>query len=390
MGVIACRVTPRQKAQLVNLVRHHVEPEPVTLAIGDGANDVGMIHAAHVGIGISGKEGQQAVNASDFSIGQFRFLEDLILYHGRWDFLRTTMVVLYTFYKNAVMGCILVLYNHETLFSGTSIFDQWVMSGFSIFCFFPILSIGMFDRNLQKSYIKKNPEVYKPTRENEIITPRTLFRWSFITLAHTGLLYYGQLYQLSRGGADTSSFMGLMSNGRPVGDGEVADWQSLGTTVFTSLVLLMGYKVMYESRSIINGKWPAFIACFKETKEGFLSRIPFTWIGVIYLSFGLYGFFLFVYNYLGLHVAPSNTFFNFISVPSHVFRTSSSTYAVNFFIPLGAMALDISGKVFSNMFYPSQNQIHVELEAKEIQQRKNQKIRVVRSNTEVGSNIARE
>ena len=292
-SVIACRVTPRQKAQLVNLVRHYVEPEPVTLAIGDGANDVGMIHAAHVGIGISGKEGQQAVNASDFSIGQFRFLEDLILYHGRWDFLRTSMVVLYTFYKNVVMALILVLYNTETMYSGTSIFDQWIMSAYSFFCFAPILSIGMFDRNLQKSYIKKHPEVYKPTRENEIITPRTLFRWAFITLAHTGLLYYGQLYQLSRGGAYASSFM---SKGRSVGDGEVADWQSLGTTMYTSMVLIMGYKMMYEARSIIHGKPPAFVACFIDTKDGFISRIPYTWVGVISFSFAFYFLSLVIYN----------------------------------------------------------------------------------------------
>ena len=295
-SVIACRVTPMQKAQLVKLVRHHVEPEPVTLAIGDGANDVGMIHAAHVGIGISGKEGQQAVNASDFSIGQFRFLEDLILYHGRWDFLRTTMVVLYTFYKNAVIGFILVLYNNETLFSGTSIFDQWIMSAFSFFCFTPILSIGMFDRNLEKSYVKKNPEVYKPTQQNEMITPRTLFRWAVITLAHVLILYYGQLYQLSRGGAYTSAFIGLMWNEGTIGDGEIADWQSLGSTMFTSMVLLMGYKMLYESRSIINGKWPAFAACFKTTKEGYLSRIPYTWIGVLYGSFAFYGVGMLIYN----------------------------------------------------------------------------------------------
>jgi magnesium-transporting ATPase (P-type) len=78
-AVIACRASPKQKAELLNLVRHNIKPEPITLAIGDGANDVGMIQEAHVGVGISGKEGKQAVNASDFAIPQFRFLEDLIL-----------------------------------------------------------------------------------------------------------------------------------------------------------------------------------------------------------------------------------------------------------------------------------------------------------------------
>ena len=69
---------------------------------------------------------------------------------------------------------------------------------------------------------------------------------------------------------------------------------------------------------------------------------------------------------------------------------SSSTYAVNFFIPLGAMALDISGKVFSNMFYPSQNQIHVELEAKAIKRMKNQRLRGIHIGPEVGSKNEQE
>lgn len=59
-----------------------------TLAIGDGANDVPMIQSAHVGVGISGKEGMQAVLASDYSIAQFRFLSRLLLVHGRWDYRR--------------------------------------------------------------------------------------------------------------------------------------------------------------------------------------------------------------------------------------------------------------------------------------------------------------
>ena len=52
-------------------------------------------------------------------------------------------------------------------------------------------------------------------------------------------------------------------------------------------------------------------------------------------------------------------------VPQHVFGVSSVNYILMFFIPVGGMAFDLAGKVFSNMFYPSQTQIHTELEAKE-------------------------
>ena len=77
-SVVGCRCAPSQKAQLVSLVKRNVKGA-VTLAIGDGANDVAMIQAAHVGVGISGQEGMQAANSADFSVGQFRFLRELLL-----------------------------------------------------------------------------------------------------------------------------------------------------------------------------------------------------------------------------------------------------------------------------------------------------------------------
>ncbi|OON18542.1 phospholipid-translocating P-type ATPase, flippase, partial [Opisthorchis viverrini] len=97
-SVICCRVSPWQKAELVRLVRTSVK-DAVTLAIGDGANDVGMIQAAHVGVGISGMEGRQAACASDYAIAQFRFLNKLLLVHGAWNYNRLTKLILYSFYK---------------------------------------------------------------------------------------------------------------------------------------------------------------------------------------------------------------------------------------------------------------------------------------------------
>ena len=100
--VIACRVVPQQKADIVRMVKQGSSPEPMTLAVGDGANDVGMIKAASVGIGISGREGQQAANASDYSISQFCFLKRLLLLHGYWDTVRMAKVVQYSFYKVSI------------------------------------------------------------------------------------------------------------------------------------------------------------------------------------------------------------------------------------------------------------------------------------------------
>jgi phospholipid-transporting ATPase len=100
-AVICCRVSPLQKALVVKLVKRHLKA--ILLAIGDGANDVSMIQAAHIGVGISGMEGLQAARSADVAIGQFRYLRKLLLVHGAWSYQRVSKVVLYSFYKNITL-----------------------------------------------------------------------------------------------------------------------------------------------------------------------------------------------------------------------------------------------------------------------------------------------
>jgi phospholipid-transporting ATPase len=100
-AVICCRVSPLQKALVVKLVKRNLKA--LLLAIGDGANDVSMIQAAHVGVGISGVEGLQAARSADVAIGQFRYLRKLLLVHGAWSYQRISRVILYSFYKNIAM-----------------------------------------------------------------------------------------------------------------------------------------------------------------------------------------------------------------------------------------------------------------------------------------------
>jgi len=99
--VLACRVSPKQKAEVVKFIKDKY-PMTTTLAIGDGANDVNMITSADVGVGISGLEGQQATRASDFAIGQFKHLKVLLLFHGRESYRKIAYTVGYMFYKNII------------------------------------------------------------------------------------------------------------------------------------------------------------------------------------------------------------------------------------------------------------------------------------------------
>jgi len=116
-SVICCRVTPIQKARVVKLVKIHLKK--TTLAIGDGANDVSMIKAADVGIGIMGKEGAQAVKASDYAFKEFKFLKRLIFIHGHYNYIRITKILLYSFYKNIVMIIPQIINGFYTYWSGT-------------------------------------------------------------------------------------------------------------------------------------------------------------------------------------------------------------------------------------------------------------------------------
>jgi phospholipid-transporting ATPase len=176
-AVIACRVSPAQKADIVNLIRYNSPQKPITLAIGDGANDVNMIQSAHVGIGVSGQEGVQAVNASDYAIAQFRFLERLLLVHGRYNYLRISKVILYSFYKNVALVIALFLFNFYNGQSGTSVFESFVMAGWNFFLALPIIAIGVFDEDVAPEQVLRNPALYLPGQKNDGINMKRFSTW---------------------------------------------------------------------------------------------------------------------------------------------------------------------------------------------------------------------
>lgn len=122
-SVICCRASPSQKSGLVHAIRKKVG-HAITLAIGDGANDIAMIQEAHVGIGITGKEGLQAARTSDYSIAQFRFLLRLLLVHGRWNYVRTCKYTLGTFWKEFLFYLTQGLYQRWVGYTGTSLYES--------------------------------------------------------------------------------------------------------------------------------------------------------------------------------------------------------------------------------------------------------------------------
>ena len=158
--VICCRASPSQKAYLVNTIRNKVH-NAITLAIGDGANDIAMIQEAHVGIGITGKEGLQAARTSDYSIAQFRFLTKLLLVHGRWNYIRTCKYTLGTFWKEMLFYLTQALYQRYAGYTGTSLYESWSLSLFNtLFTSLPVIFMGIFEQDLSASTLMAVPELY--------------------------------------------------------------------------------------------------------------------------------------------------------------------------------------------------------------------------------------
>jgi phospholipid-translocating P-type ATPase (flippase) len=158
-SVICFRVSPLQKATIVSIMRHATGK--IVVAIGDGGNDVGMILQADVGIGVSGKEGRQAVLASDYAISQFRHLTRLLLVHGRLNFYRNVDLINYSFYKNMACSLSNVLIGFLSGWSGGTIFDSMLYMTYNvIFTSVAPVVYAAIERDVSFAAMTLSPELY--------------------------------------------------------------------------------------------------------------------------------------------------------------------------------------------------------------------------------------
>ncbi|KAJ8760451.1 hypothetical protein K2173_015118 [Erythroxylum novogranatense] len=188
-SVICCRSSPKQKALVTRLVK--CGTGKTTLAIGDGANDVGMLQEADIGVGISGVEGMQAVMSSDIAIGQFRYLERLLLIHGHWCYRRISSMICYFFYKNIVFGFSLFLYEAYTSFSGQPAYNDWFLSLYNVFfTSLPVIALGVFDQDVSPSCSVKFPLLYQEGTKNVLFSWRRIIGWMLNGLTSAIIMFY--------------------------------------------------------------------------------------------------------------------------------------------------------------------------------------------------------
>jgi len=233
-AVVACRVSPSQKAEIVQLVKDHTKA--ITLSIGDGANDVAMIQKAAVGVGISGNEGLQAANSADFAIAQFRYLSRLLFVHGAWNYSRISKVILYSFYKNITLYIIELWFAIYNYWSGQVIYERWTIGMYNIlFTSLPPIALGLFDRTCTAETREKFPSLYHSSQNSELFNIREFWKWIAISIYHSILLFWLPL--------------GAFSTGVEWNSGKTDDYLVLGNTIYTLVVITTCLKAGIEMDS---------------------------------------------------------------------------------------------------------------------------------------------
>ncbi|XP_058584471.1 phospholipid-transporting ATPase IK isoform X8 [Neofelis nebulosa] len=219
-AVICCRVTPKQKALIVALVKKY--QRAVTLAIGDGANDVNMIKTADIGVGLAGPEGTQAAQNSDYALARFCFLKRLLLVHGRWSYVRVCKFLRYFVYKTLASMMAQVWFAFYSGFTAQPLYEGWFLALFNLlFSTLPVLYIGLFEQDVSAERSLELPQLYIAGQKDELFN-----YWVFLqALAHgtaTSLVNF---------------FVTLWVSHDSAGPTSVSDYQSFSVVVALSSLL---------------------------------------------------------------------------------------------------------------------------------------------------------
>ena len=311
------RVSPLQKALVVKLVKRHLKA--ILLAIGDGANDVSMIQAAHIGIGISGMEGLQAARSADVSIAQFRFLRKLLLVHGSWSYQRISKVILYFYYKNTALFMTQFWYSFQNDFSGEVVAESWTLSFFNVlFTVLPPFVLGIFDQYVSARLLDRYPQLYQLSQKGVFFKMHSFFSWVANGFYHSLILYYVSIL--------------IFLWDLPQGDGKIAGHWVWGTSLYTAgLVTTLG------KAALITNIWTKYTVI----------AIPG--------SLAIWFIFLPIYS----TVAPKLGFsMEYAGVLPHLF-TSPVFWLMIVVLPVLCLLRDFAWKYAKRMYYP-QSYHHVQ------------------------------
>ena len=234
-SVVCSRVSPKQKAEMVSLIK--TSNNAITLAIGDGANDVGMITTANVGIGIQGIEGTQAARASDYVITEFQFLKKLLLFHGREAYRRNSFVICYNFYKNVVFVSPMYFLGFLNIFSGQTLYDPWIHQFYNmIYAAVPPVWYGVYDLEYESETLMNNPKYYIQGIYKKLFHYKRF--WNFLLIGFfEGIIIFYFTFESFKVDAKF---------------GKTVDFWCYGTVIYAFCVILVNLKIaMYTNTHTI-------------------------------------------------------------------------------------------------------------------------------------------
>ena len=233
-SIICSRVDPQQKSKLVQIIKSF--SKKVCLAIGDGANDVGMITEANIGIGIHGLEGSEASRASDYSINQFYHLEKLLLYHGRESYRKNSYFIIYNFYKNIIFVAPMFFFGFINFFSGITLYEPFLHQLYNvIYSIFPIFYFSIFDREFESDFLVKNPEYYTQGIKDECFNKIIFFKYLILGFIEGFFLLI-------------SSFITFNFNNE---EGyNINNLYTFGNIIFSGIIIIVNLKVLFNSKII--------------------------------------------------------------------------------------------------------------------------------------------
>lgn len=309
-AVICCRVSPLQKALVVKLVKRHLKA--LLLAIGDGANDVSMIQAAHVGVGISGMEGQQAARSADVAIGQFRFLRKLLLVHGSWSYNRLSRAILFSFYKNIALYITQFWYVFFNGFSGETLYESWILTAFNVLVtMLAPFVIGIFDQFVSARLLNRYPKLYRLGQDGVFLSVSQFWQWIANGIYHSLIIFFFSY--------------GAYKSGNVLPNGRIQNQWAWGVVMYTTCCITVLGKA-----ALVTNMWNRYT----------IIAIP-----------GSLAFWLGLYPPYSL-VAPLT------NISGELRGTLAATYptvmfwALNLLIPATCLARDIGWKYYRRMYMP--------------------------------------
>lgn len=326
-SVIACRLSPMQKAQVVGLMKS-APGSPLTLAVGDGGNDVSMIQEAHVGIGIYGHEGMQAVRAADFAIATFRNLSRLLLVHGRWNHRRVARVILFSFYKNMALIMTLFIYSFRNAYSGQTLYESYLMVGWNVlYTLLPIFVLGIADEDIRDSTVLQHPYVYRSSLKRSELSIKKLAIWVLNAVMHSFLVFFFTMSTLSGISSTKGYANGLFTD---------------GTAVYGALVITVTLRASIAMQRL--HRWGRFHY--------------FSLFG------GFTAFLIFVVAYSRAYSIFStfDVFRDFYGIASMLFR-DTSYWILIFFTSVASISPDFAIMYLKQMYLPSGNDIIQEIDS---------------------------